>query len=151
MTALTPPLARAPLSRPAIERWHKRAILFVGGIGLLLAVLAAGPLFLPAGALERLVALYVYVLLGVSWNLLAGFGGLVSVGQQAFFGLGAYGAIRLSVAGLPVYAALALADRGYVMEKGRILREGDARQLLESPELATHLALGPRSRPAENA
>jgi hypothetical protein len=37
------------------------------------------------------------------------------------------------------------------MEKGRILREGDARQLLESPELATHLALGPRSRPAENA
>jgi branched-chain amino acid transport system ATP-binding protein len=47
--------------------------------------------------------------------------------------------------------ALALADRGYVMEKGRILREGDARQLLESPELATHLALGPRSRPAENA
>ncbi|MDA8051746.1 MAG: ABC transporter ATP-binding protein [Rhodospirillales bacterium] len=47
--------------------------------------------------------------------------------------------------------ALALADRGYVMEKGRILREGTTSELLTASELATHLALGPRQRPAENA
>ena len=37
------------------------------------------------------------------WNALAGYAGLVSVGQQAFFGLGAYFAIRLSDAGRPAY------------------------------------------------
>jgi branched-chain amino acid transport system ATP-binding protein len=46
--------------------------------------------------------------------------------------------------------ALALADRGYVMEKGRILREGTASELLTTPELATHLALGSRQRLAKN-
>ena len=30
------------------------------------------------------------------WNLLAGYTGLVSIGQQAFFGLGAYGLIVVS-------------------------------------------------------
>ena len=30
------------------------------------------------------------------WNALVGFCGLVSIGQQAFFGLGAYAAIRLA-------------------------------------------------------
>jgi branched-chain amino acid transport system ATP-binding protein len=40
--------------------------------------------------------------------------------------------------------ALALADRGYVMEKGRILHEGTASELRSAPELATHLAVGSR-------
>lgn len=98
-----------PAPPPRIERWHRGARVFAGLTGLLLLLAAAGPWVLPAGALERMVALYVYLTLAMSWNLLAGFGGLVSVGQQAFFGLGAYMAIRLSVAGLPPYAALALA------------------------------------------
>ena len=42
------------------------------------------------------------------WNALAGFAGLVSVGQQAFFGLGAYLAIQLSYHGIAVYPALLL-------------------------------------------
>jgi branched-chain amino acid transport system permease protein len=33
------------------------------------------------------------------WNLLAGFGGLVSIGQQAFIGLGAYVAVILALQG----------------------------------------------------
>ena len=43
------------------------------------------------------------------WNALAGYGGLVSVGQQAFFGLGAYFAIQLVDRGVEVYLALVLA------------------------------------------
>ena len=42
------------------------------------------------------------------WNALAGFCGLVSIGQQAFFGLGAYAAIRLADLGVSVYPSLFL-------------------------------------------
>ena len=40
------------------------------------------------------------------WNALVGFCGLVSIGQQAFFGLGAYAAIRLADLGVSVYPSL---------------------------------------------
>jgi branched-chain amino acid transport system permease protein len=43
------------------------------------------------------------------WNALAGYAGLVSVGQQAFFGLGAYAAVQLTNHGVNVWLALALA------------------------------------------
>ena len=48
-------------------------------------------------------------ILALMWNALAGFGGLVSIGQQMFFGLGAYAAARLSNAGIPVFLCLGLA------------------------------------------
>jgi branched-chain amino acid transport system permease protein len=43
----------------------------------------------------KLVELLVLIALAQMWNLLAGFAGVVSVGQQAFVGLGAYGMIEL--------------------------------------------------------
>ena len=39
------------------------------------------------------VDLFILLALAQMWNLLAGFAGVVSVGQQAFVGLGAYGMI----------------------------------------------------------
>lgn len=42
---------------------------------------------------NKIVELCVLVVLASMWNLLAGYSGLVSVGQQAFVGLGAYGLI----------------------------------------------------------
>src|SRR6201999_34961 len=48
-------------------------------------------------------------LLAVMWNALVGYCGLVSIGQQAFFGLGAYVAVRLAASGLSVYPALFVA------------------------------------------
>ena len=53
-----------------------------------------------------MTALFIYVILAAMWNALAGFGGLVSVGQQVFFGLGAYFAIRLADAGLNPFVSL---------------------------------------------
>ena len=58
--------------------------------------------------MDKLTELFVYVILAAMWNALAGYAGLVSIGQQAFFGLGAYFAIQLSNHGLGVYTALAL-------------------------------------------
>ncbi len=40
--------------------------------------------------MDRLTVLFVYVILAPMWNALAGYAGLVSVGQQLFLGLGAY-------------------------------------------------------------
>lgn len=97
--------ARAGLG---IQRWTPLSAAAVAGLGTLAVALAFGPLYLGANAVDRLTTLFIYVILAVMWNALAGYGGLVSVGQQAFFGAGAYAAIRLSSFGVDVYFALAL-------------------------------------------
>jgi branched-chain amino acid transport system permease protein len=55
-----------------------------------LAVLAAAPFWGGRDDLALLSEIYAYVALASLWNLLAGYAGLVSVGQQAYVGLGAY-------------------------------------------------------------
>ena len=70
------------------------------------AALALLPAVGSASMVDKATTLLIYLLLAVSWNLMAGYAGLVSVGQQAFFGLGAYFALRLVDAGLGAYPAL---------------------------------------------
>ncbi len=53
--------------------------------------------------------LFVLVILASMWNLLAGYGGLVSIGLQAFIGVGAYSLLWLSHIGVGVYVAIPLA------------------------------------------
>jgi branched-chain amino acid transport system permease protein len=93
----------------AVRRWSSLSIAAIGSLVALLVVLGFGPAYLGPYLTDRLTTLFIYVILAAMWNALAGYGGLVSVGQQAFFGLGAYFAIRLSYAGLNVYLALAIA------------------------------------------
>jgi branched-chain amino acid transport system permease protein len=93
----------------AIERWTRTSRAAVGVSAVVLVALALGPLFLDANAIDKLTTLFIYVILGVMWNAMAGYGGLISIGQQAFFGLGAYFAVRLADAGVGAYPALLLA------------------------------------------
>ena len=93
----------------AVQRWTSRSAGFIAALVVAVVLLAVGPNMFSAGVTDRLTALFVYVILGAMWNALAGYGGLVSVGQQAFFGLGAYAAIRFSHADVPVYPAIVLA------------------------------------------
>jgi branched-chain amino acid transport system permease protein len=62
--------------------------------GIAAAVLLAAALALPAVAprstIQDLFFILTMLTLAQLWNLIAGFGGMVSVGQQAFVGLGAY-------------------------------------------------------------
>jgi branched-chain amino acid transport system permease protein len=92
-----------------VQRWTTTSIASGFGIAGLLAALALVPVALSATAVDRLTTLYVYVILAAMWNALAGYAGLVSVGQQAFFGLGGYFAIKLSTNGVGVYPSLILA------------------------------------------
>jgi len=90
----------------SIERSTRSSRLALSTMGAVLCLLALAPLVLGAGAVDRMTALFVYVILAAMWNALAGFGGLVSVGQQVFFGLGAYFTIRLADAGLNPFLSL---------------------------------------------
>ena len=92
-----------------VQRWTRTSITStiaaVGIIGLLVLV----PLTLDANATQQLTSLLILVILAVMWNALAGYGGLVSVGQQAFIGFGAYFTIFLTQQGWSPYPAMAVA------------------------------------------
>jgi branched-chain amino acid transport system permease protein len=60
---------------------------------VVVVVLAFLPSWGDVSLQRQMVELFVLVALAQLWNLLAGYAGLVSIGQQAFVGLGAYGLI----------------------------------------------------------
>ena len=57
---------------------------------ILVIALVAAPVFASRGLVQDLFFILTMLTLAQFWNLLAGYGGLVSVGQQAFVGIGAY-------------------------------------------------------------
>lgn len=57
---------------------------------ILVAALFAVPVIGSRAMVQDLFMMLTLLVLAMNWNLLAGFAGLVSVGQQAFVGLGAY-------------------------------------------------------------
>ena len=74
------------------------------------AVLAAAPAFASRNLLQDLFFILTMLTLAQMWNLLAGYGGLVSVGQQAFVGMGAYALYAaVIVGGADPVAAIPLA------------------------------------------
>jgi len=80
--------------------------------GFLLAVLAltVAPWSAGRADMRLLMEAYAFLALAMMWNMLAGYTGLVSVGQQAFVGLGGYVFFALAVfGGVPVLAAIPLA------------------------------------------
>ena len=60
-----------------------------GAIALFIGLLLL-PLFAGRGLIQDLFFILTMLVLAQFWNLLAGYGGLVSIGQQAFVGMGAY-------------------------------------------------------------
>jgi branched-chain amino acid transport system permease protein len=81
----------------------------VGGLAVV-AVLALGPLWALDSVLRTLISVFTLLALAQMWNLLAGYAGLVSIGQQAYVGLGAYGLVFLAdTVGLPLLAAVLVA------------------------------------------
>ena len=60
------------------------------GLFIVTAILAAAPWWASRADLRLISEFMSYLALAVLWNLLAGYAGLVSVGQQAFLGLGGY-------------------------------------------------------------
>lgn len=89
-----------------VRRWTRTSSLFTGATGVVAVLLAGVPLLFSPDIVEKLTSLLILVLLAAMWNALAGYGGLLSVGQQAFIGLGAYGTVFFAGLGVPPYLAM---------------------------------------------
>jgi branched-chain amino acid transport system permease protein len=103
---------RAQTSHAAFHvRFTDRAgAISLAGFALMLVALAGAPLWAERDMLYLLEEMFAYVALASLWNLLAGYAGLVSVGQQAYVGLGAYMLFALTIlADVPPLWAIPLA------------------------------------------
>lgn len=107
MTSVSPDEKAAPAS--TIQRWTRVSVGFTSGFGLVIVALAFVPLVMGASVVQDLTSLLTLVLMAVMWNALAGYGGLVSVGLQAYIGLGAYATVWFALQGVNPYLAMVLA------------------------------------------
>ncbi|HME30071.1 MAG TPA: branched-chain amino acid ABC transporter permease [Pseudolabrys sp.] len=82
-------------------------------IGVTLLVLAFAPYWGDRQTLRLLAEIFTFVALASLWNLLAGYAGLVSVGQQAYVGLGGYLLFMLTIF-LDVHPIAAIASAGLI-------------------------------------
>jgi len=95
-----------PAAAPPVDpgRYHVRVATRTSRIFWLLAVVGVVALiFAPAFAsrpmLQDLILVFLLASLALCWNLMAGYAGLISVGQQAFVGLGGYALFALIIVG----------------------------------------------------
>ena len=84
-----------------------RITLSVGAV--LLIVLVTMPYWADSSYLRLFVELACYLVMAQMWNLLGGYGGLVSIGQQAYIGIGGYALVVLAnLAGVNPFLCVAL-------------------------------------------
>jgi len=103
-------MAHRPTPPPRSASANRVVTLLTLSAGLLLIV--AGlilPAFVGRGVLQDLFFVATMLSLAECWNLLAGYAGLVSIGQQAFVGLGAYSLFAASLAGIDPLVGIPLA------------------------------------------
>ena len=108
MSLVTEPAARQAGSFRVTR--SQRNVAWTGAVALIVVVvLAFFPYIVYSGTTAIMVQGFIVLTLASMWNLLAGYAGLVSVGQQAFVGLGAYFVLILALHGLSPFAALPVA------------------------------------------
>jgi branched-chain amino acid transport system permease protein len=98
---------------PGIERWHRGSrvgsALRVSAALVVVGILALMPFLQGPSTTYKLTNLFLLVVLASMWNLLAGFGGMITVGLQAFVGIGAYSLLYFTDQGAPPYVGVLLA------------------------------------------
>jgi branched-chain amino acid transport system permease protein len=85
----------APSTSRAVRTYSIEQVTRASRIGALLAVVAVAvlvslPYWGESSTMRLIVEFICYLVLAQMWNLMAGYGGLISIGQQAFLGIGGY-------------------------------------------------------------
>ena len=111
MSLVTETTAR-PAERFRVTRSRRNVAWTGAGALIVVVVLAMFPYIVYSGTTAILVQAFIVLTMASMWNLLAGYAGLVSVGQQAFVGLGAYFVLILALHGTSPFAALPVAAIG---------------------------------------
>ena len=79
------------------------------GFIVILAVLATIPFYTPDYMVSIAMLILLYMGMGQMWNLMAGYAGLLSLGMQAFIGIGGYSlAVFTSTYGMNVFVTILL-------------------------------------------
>jgi len=109
MSAAASAPAAAAGAAVTVRRWTRLSAGFTGGLVAVIVALVFVPLAFGGGTVQDLTTLLTFVLMAVVWNALAGYGGLVSIGLQAYIGLGAYATVWLADRAVDPYAAMVIA------------------------------------------
>ena len=99
---------QAQLVGVRVDRYQRRAL--IAGVVVIAGVLivALAPYLLPTSVTSQWIKLFYLIVLASTWNLLAGYAGMVSVGQQAYIGLGAYGVFVFNDLGIDAYVSVVI-------------------------------------------
>ena len=101
MSAISPPttmpaaMPHASTAEPIVVRSTLLSQVTLGVAVVLVGVAASLPFWGESSWMREFVEIACYFIFASMWNLLAGYGGMVSIGQQAFFGIGGYAMLAL--------------------------------------------------------
>ena len=76
-----------PVDANVLSRWKRWDKVLLGAFCL---ILVAVPYVIPSFWLRIATGMFMWITLASSWNIIGGYGGYISFGHAAFFGLGAY-------------------------------------------------------------
>jgi branched-chain amino acid transport system permease protein len=111
MSTLPELLAPSPAGTQGVSVRRARrhsGLLVVAAVGVVV-LLGFMPALVSNGDTSLLVNVFILLSISTMWNLLAGYAGLVSIGQQAFIGLGAYAVLVAAIHGLEPFSVIPLA------------------------------------------
>src|ERR1700682_345174 len=108
-TGLDPRSARHMTVAVRVTRSRRSALWGLIGAAVVVVLLATLPYVVCADVTDLLVNAFILLVLASMWNLLAGYCGLISVGQQAYIGVGAYTVLVLAQNGVNPYLGIPFA------------------------------------------
>ena len=85
-----PDAGAAGANEPRVRRSTRFGWVAFAVLAVAIALLALIPTTQPVSTINNVTQLLILIVMGIMWNLLAGYAGLVSIGLQAFIGLGGY-------------------------------------------------------------
>ena len=106
MSVLTPAVSGE--GSPSIRRSISSPVYTLFGILVVVVTLSVAPWILPAQFATTLMNFFILVIMATMWNLLAGYAGMISIGQQAFIGLGAYATLYFALRGVNPFVTIPL-------------------------------------------